>query len=70
VNRFCRIVSTWLSAAFWVTGALAQTTPHCLIVNNNLPEGNFATPQKWSPQGLESTTGSSCTWRQELIFPD
>jgi len=51
VNRFCRIVLTWLSAAFWVTGALAQTTPHYLIVNNNQPEGNFATPQKWSPQG-------------------
>jgi hypothetical protein len=43
VNRFCRIVLTWLSAAFWVTGALAQTTPHYLIVNNNHPEGNFAT---------------------------
>jgi len=43
VNRFCRIALTWLSAAFCATGALAQTTPHYLIVNNNHPEGNFAT---------------------------
>jgi hypothetical protein len=43
VNRFCRIVLTWLSAAFCATGALAQTTPHYLIINNNHPEGNFAT---------------------------
>ena len=43
MNRFCRIVLTWLSAAFCATGALAQTTPHYLIVNNNHPEGNFAT---------------------------
>jgi hypothetical protein len=43
VNRFCRIILTWLSAAFCATGALAQTTPHYLIVNNNHPGGNFAT---------------------------
>jgi len=37
VNRFCKIALTWLSAAFCATGALAQTTPHYLIVNNNHP---------------------------------
>lgn len=41
--RFCGIVLTWLSATFCATGVLAQTTPGYLIVNNNHPEGNFAT---------------------------
>jgi hypothetical protein len=49
MNRAClsscyrRSSVTWLSSAFCATGALAQTTPHYLIVNNNHPEGNFAT---------------------------
>jgi hypothetical protein len=70
VNRFCRIVLTWLSAAFWATGALAQTAPHYLIVNNNHPEGNFATFFTLAKNGTFATHKRIATGGKGIAVPN